>query len=107
MKSSRSSWAKRVIIWPHISGTLKSGRPSKRLHFQADHLIQESYFTYSENEEPIVDPNVHFRPGIATDGSETFTPRTVIYDLKGGFGTLRKYNALYGSDESAEIQGLW
>jgi hypothetical protein len=71
-------------------------------------VAQESYFTYSENEESIVDHDVHFRPGLGTDGSETFTPRTVIYDLKGGFGALRKFNALYDiQDDSAPVQGLW
>jgi hypothetical protein len=30
----------------------------------------------------------------------------VIYDLKGGFGTLRKYNALYELSEDA-VTGLW
>ena len=55
-----------------------------------------------------MDHDVHFRPGYGADGSETYTPRTVIYDLKGGFGTLRKYNALYElSEDSASGQGLW
>ena len=69
---------------------------------------QESYFTYSENEQAAVDHDVHFRGGIGADGSETFTPRTVIYDLKGGFGSLRKYNALYElADEVSPTNGLW
>jgi hypothetical protein len=55
-----------------------------------------------------VDHDVHFRPGVGADGSETYTPRTVIYDLKGGFGTLRKHNALYELTEDAMAgQGLW
>lgn len=69
---------------------------------------QESYFTYNESEESPIDHDVHFRPGVGADGSETYTPRTVIYDLKGGFGTLRKYNALYELSEDAVTgQGLW
>lgn len=64
--------------------------------------------TYSENEQPAVDHDVHFRGGIGADGSETFTPRTVIYDLKGGFGSLRKYNALYDlSEEVPPANDLW
>ena len=56
----------------------------------------------------MVDHDVHFRGGIGADGSETFTPRTVIYDLKGGFGTLRKYNALYElSEDNSASHGLW
>ena len=35
-------------------------------------------------------------------------PRTVIYDLKGAFGTLRKINALYDvNDEATPPQALW
>ncbi len=37
-------------------------------------------------------------------------PRTVIYDLKGGFGSLRKFNALYDAADPTqppEAQGLW
>jgi hypothetical protein len=34
-------------------------------------------------------------------------PRTVIYDLKGGFGSLRKINALYEAEDHGQSQGLW
>jgi hypothetical protein len=69
---------------------------------------QESYFTYNDSEETPIDHDVHFRPGYGADGSETYTPRTVIYDLKGGFGTLRKYNELYElTEDSVAGQGLW
>jgi len=73
----------------------------------ADKLQQESYFTYSSNEESLVDHDIHFRPGIGADGTETFTPRTLIYDLKGGFGSLRKINALYEIEEPVVPEGLW
>ncbi|KAI0023234.1 tubulin domain-containing protein [Xylariomycetidae sp. FL0641] len=68
---------------------------------------QESYFTYGAEEESPVDHDVHFRPGLGADGTETFMPRTVIYDLKGGFGTLRKINALYDATEDAASSALW
>ncbi len=45
--------------------------------------------------------------GIGAAGAETFTPRTVIYDLKGGFGSLRKINALYELQEEGVPQALW
>ena len=61
--------------------------------------IQESYFTYGTQEESPVDHNVNFRPGIGADGSDTFTPRALIYDFKGRFGTLRKFNELYQIEE--------
>jgi hypothetical protein len=54
-----------------------------------------------------VDHDVHFRPGVGADGSETYTPRTLIYDLKGGFGTLRRYNALYEMEDPTAGQGVW
>ena len=56
---------------------------------------QESYFTYGEQDDSPVDHDISFRPGIGVDGSDTYTPRTLVYDLKGGFGTLRRENALY------------
>lgn len=55
-----------------------------------------------------MDHDIHFRPGIGADGSETYTPRTLIYDLKGGFGTLRRLNALYEAvNEEAAADALW
>ena len=38
---------------------------------------------------------MNFRPGIGADGSDTYMPRTVIYDFKGNFGTLKQRNELY------------
>ncbi|KAL1963648.1 hypothetical protein VTN77DRAFT_7969 [Rasamsonia byssochlamydoides] len=87
--------------------TLQLGQ---RSNYLATHFwnLQESYFTYNEEEESPIDHDVHFRPGIGVDGTETFTPRTIIYDLKGGFGTLRKYNALYELQEQEGLpQALW
>ncbi|KAJ5409232.1 uncharacterized protein N7487_003591 [Penicillium crustosum] len=91
----------------HEIVTLQLGQ---RANYLATHFwnLQESYFTYNEGEQSDVDHDVHFRPGVGADGSETYTPRTVIYDLKGGFGTLRRYNALYElSEDSTAGQGLW
>lgn len=80
----------------HEIVTLQFGQ---RANYLATHFwnIQESYFTYAPNTEPsIVDHDIHFRAGLGSDGrTETYTPRTVIYDLKGGFGTLKQRNALY------------
>lgn len=51
---------------------------------------QESYFTYTEDATPSpVDHDVHFRPGIGVGGIETYTPRALIYDLKGRRGVGR------------------
>lgn len=72
---------------------------------------QESYFTYDSIQAP-VDHDVHFRPGIGARGEETYTPRTLIYDLKGGFGGLRKWGGLYdqqicGDGVSEQGNGVW
>ncbi|KAG9247243.1 tubulin domain-containing protein [Calycina marina] len=86
--------------------TLQLGQ---RANYLATHFwnTQESYFTYSSEHESLVDHDIHFRPGIGADGNETFTPRTVIYDLKGGFGTLRRLNALYEIEEPTASDALW
>ncbi|GAB7361876.1 hypothetical protein MBLNU230_g1915t1 [Neophaeotheca triangularis] len=70
---------------------------------------QESYFTYSGEDESPVNHDISFRPGIGADGSDTYTPRTLIYDLKGAFGTLRRENALYElqNEEETNRQGPW
>ena len=47
---------------------------------------------------------------MAPDSSETFTPRTLIYDLKGAFGGMRKINALYEPENDRNVQdqaGVW
>lgn len=91
----------------HEIVTLQLGQ---RANYLATHFwnLQESYFTYGEGEDASIDHDVHFRAGIGRDGIDTFTPRTVIYDLKGGFGSLRKYNALYeATDTSEPARGLW
>jgi hypothetical protein len=92
-------------IATHFWNTQVRALPS--FFYNTDISPQESYFTYSADQESLVDHDIHFRPGIGADGSETFTPRTLIYDLKGGFGTLKKINALYEIDEPPVSQGLW
>ncbi|OJD30735.1 protein dml1 [Diplodia corticola] len=97
----------------HEIVTLQFGQQANYLgtHFWN---AQESYFTYDDPEkgnataaEPSpVDHDIHFRPGIGADGSDTFMPRAVIYDLKGAFGSLRKINALYETEDDGNA-ALW
>ncbi|KAK7990938.1 Protein dml-1 [Apiospora arundinis] len=87
--------------------TLQLGQQSNYL---ATHFwnTQESYFTFGEGAgESPVNHDVHFRPGLGADGTETFMPRTVIYDLKGGFGSMRKINALYEEEGADNPTALW
>ena len=80
----------------------------QRANYVATHYwnTQESYHTFDGDSPSLVDHDIHFRAGIAADGSETYLPRTVIYDLKGGFGSLRKINELYEIDDGSG-EGVW
>ncbi|PHH58770.1 hypothetical protein CDD81_4594 [Ophiocordyceps australis] len=73
---------------------------------------QESYFTYdddasSSSSPPLVDHNVHWRAGLGHDGTETFLPRTIVYDVKSSFGSLRQVNALYQKESGSASDSLW
>lgn len=72
------------------------------LSAQANHLTthfynaQDSYFVYGGNEVSHVDPAVLFKTGMSTDKrTTTFTPRALIWDMRGGYGSLKKTNILY------------
>lgn len=72
------------------------------LSAQANHLTthfynaQDSYFVYDDRKVSHVDPTVLFRAGIGSDGhTSTFTPRALIWDMRGGYGSMKKNNALY------------
>lgn len=93
----------------HEIVTLQFGQ---RSNYAGTHFwnTQESYFTYPPEAESPVDHDILFRPGLAPDGSDTFTPRTLIYDLKGAFGSMRKLNALYEAEDDRNIldqTGVW
>ncbi|KAL6706061.1 mtDNA inheritance, partitioning of the mitochondrial organelle [Coniothyrium glycines] len=93
----------------HEIVTLQFGQQSNYLgtHYWN---TQEAYFTYAPEPESPINHDISFRPGIAPDGSDTFTPRTLIYDLKGAFGSMRKINALYEPEDDRNIldqTGVW
>lgn len=81
------------------------------LSAQANHLTshfynaQGSYFVFDDsqiNTTSFVDPNGLFRLGLGTDNrTRTFTPRSLIWDMRGGFGALKKSNPLYNYDNHA------
>ncbi|GAO51191.1 hypothetical protein G7K_5302-t1 [Saitoella complicata NRRL Y-17804] len=68
---------------------------------------QETYFTYDGQDESLVDHDVHWRGGEGAHGEETFTPRVLIYDLRGGFGSMKKINEMYEAYEEKDPLSLW
>ncbi|KAL8827283.1 MAG: hypothetical protein Q9191_003284 [Dirinaria sp. TL-2023a] len=78
-----------------------------QLGHRANHIAthfwnaQESYFTYSTDSPSPVDHDIHFRAGLTSTGEETYTPRALVYDLKGGFGSLRRSGGLYEDQDAS------
>lgn len=89
---------------------------------------QESYFTYSspsagggadgassqqdlqqhrEDDISPVDHDIHWRAGIGAAGEDTYTPRALIYDLKGGFGGMKIDGWEDGEEESGSGDRVW
>ncbi|CAO3568518.1 unnamed protein product [Mortierella alpina] len=64
---------------------------------------QEAHFNYQqpgdeeETKPELVNHDCLYRIGMTNKGVETYTPRALIYDLKGGFGSIKKYK-LYDSE---------
>lgn len=91
------------------------------LSAQSNHLTthfynaQESYFVFDERDvatKSHVDPTILFRAGVATDRrTPTFTPRALIWDMRGGYGSLKRSNGLYSDDytnqSNAELSNVW
>lgn len=77
-----------------------------QLGYRANHVCthfwntQESYFsspssslptlttsgTHVTSQDELVNHDIHWREGLDSAGRNTYTPRTLIYDLRGGFG---------------------
>ncbi|KAG0056256.1 mtDNA inheritance, partitioning of the mitochondrial organelle [Gryganskiella cystojenkinii] len=68
---------------------------------------QEAHFNYQQvgdEEEPaqeLVNHDCLYRVGVTPKGVDTYTPRALIFDLKGGFGSIKKYK-LYESQQAKE-----
>ena len=84
--------------------TLQFGQQA---NFLSTHFwnTQESYQTGEASDE--INHDILFRQGIGADGGETYLPRTVIYDLKGGFGSLRQINELYEIQHGEKGGDVW
>ncbi|KAF5368284.1 hypothetical protein D9757_010517 [Collybiopsis confluens] len=66
---------------------------------------QESYFTYSDDEDPIVDHDVSFREGQTIQGDPMYCPRLIAFDHKVNFGALAKANNFFS--DSVSYAPLW
>ncbi|KAG1824274.1 Misato segment II tubulin-like domain-containing protein [Suillus variegatus] len=51
---------------------------------------QESYFTYEDDDEPIVNHDLSFEEGRSPQNQPTLCPRLLTFDQKSNFGTLAK-----------------
>ncbi|KAF9438617.1 mtDNA inheritance, partitioning of the mitochondrial organelle [Entomortierella beljakovae] len=57
---------------------------------------QDAHFNYEQSEEEehppeLVNHDCLYRVGMTSKGVDTYTPRALIFDLKGGFGSINKY----------------
>ncbi|KAG2207128.1 hypothetical protein INT46_003531 [Mucor plumbeus] len=71
---------------------------------------QEEYFSYGDSAQiktEEINHDVLYRQGETSSGVLTYTPRTLIYDLKGGFGSMQKYNKLFGGVDTDAQQVPW
>ncbi|KIK50577.1 hypothetical protein GYMLUDRAFT_182599 [Collybiopsis luxurians FD-317 M1] len=67
---------------------------------------QESYFTYADEEDSLVNHDISFREGPSFKGDPTYNPRLIAFDHKGNFGALAKTNNLAGNEQLAS-KPLW
>lgn len=50
-----------------------------------------------------IDPAIFFKAGVSTDRkTPTFTPRALIWDMRGGYGSLKRSNGLYLDDYTGQ-----
>ncbi|KAF8271124.1 Misato segment II tubulin-like domain-containing protein [Lactarius quietus] len=70
---------------------------------------QQSYFTYREGEEVLIDHDVSFREGMLQQGEPTYCPRLLQFDRKANFGSLSSATGLYAEDSTGKPppSSLW
>ena len=91
----------------HEIVTVQIGR---RANYLCTHFwnTQESYQTFAPAPPTPVNHDIHFRQGKADDGSDTYLPRTLVYDVKDNFGSLARVNALGSLEDNAQdVAALW
>ncbi|TIB79010.1 tubulin nucleotide-binding domain-like protein [Wallemia mellicola] len=63
---------------------------------------QEFYFSQEDADQQPIDHDVSYRVGEGYDGSETYVPRLLLYDLKSNFGSIKRVNELYEQDRERD-----
>lgn len=71
--------------------------------------IQESSFCYdpSASSQQELNHDVLFREGLTLHGDPTFTPRLLMFDLKGSLRSLPRYGTLYDQTASHSDEASW
>lgn len=73
--------------------------------------IQESSFCYDPGSsyKQEINHDVLFREGLTLRGEQTFTPRLLIFDLKGSLRNLPRYGTLYETPQTSSYgnEALW
>lgn len=71
--------------------------------------IQESSFCYdpSASFQQEINHDVLFREGLTLHGDQTFTPRLLMFDLKGSLKALPRYGTLYHRTPSNSYEPVW
>lgn len=67
---------------------------------------QESYFTYNDNDEPIVNHDLSFQEGLSPQNQPTLCPRLMAFDQKSNFGTLAKTSQVDTATD-ASLNATW
>ena len=71
--------------------------------------IQESSFCYDPNSsnQQEINHDVLFREGLTSRGQQTYTPRLMIFDLKGSLRSLPQYGTLYQTSSYHNESPWW
>lgn len=66
--------------------------------------IQDSSFVFDPKSSTLeLNHDVMFREGLTHRGEVTYTPRLLIFDLKGSLGSLRQEGILYNSSAASDV----
>lgn len=88
--------------------TLQFGHYANFIGTHFWNIQDESLLTQDDDHQYSAD--VLYNCGVTSKGIETYTPRLLLFDLKGSWGNLRKSGYLYDSSEKMskdEVSSTW